>query len=120
MSRRYDDKDGIDAPFNQAWDAAIREDKIRQDAKCKAAGKCKRCGDAGFMLTAAQRVELHAKLLALLSGPINWTCSAEQSLLVPSSPPQLLGVAHNLVARLVAADQGLCVYCTDFVEGPAT
>jgi ribosomal protein S27AE len=120
MSRRYDDKDGIDAPFNQAWDAAIREDKVREDAKRKRALKCKRCGDASFMLTDKQRVELHAKLLALLSGPIDWTCPAEKSLLNPSSPPHVLGVAHNLSARLVAGDQGLCVYCTDYVEGPAT
>ena len=31
MPARYEDKDGLDAPFSKAWDAAIREDKIRQD-----------------------------------------------------------------------------------------
>lgn len=84
------------------------------------APKCKRCGDVGFMLTSKGRADLHGQLLALLSGPIDWTCPAEQSLLDPTSPPHLLGVAHNLAARLVAADQGLCVYCTDYIEGPAT
>jgi hypothetical protein len=118
MSRRYEDVDGIDARFDRAWDEALREDAQRRAQATTP--KCKRCGDAGFMLTAAQRTELHSKLLALLSGPIDWTCPAEQSLLNPSSPPHLLGVAHNLTARLVAADQGLCIYCTDFVEGPAT
>jgi hypothetical protein len=81
--------------------------------------KCKRCKCEGWMLTDEQRVEDHAKLLALVSGPIAWTCPAEQSLLNHASPPRVLAHAWHLAGRLVAADQGLCVVCTEFIEGPA-
>jgi len=117
MSRRYDN-DGIDGPIDKAWDAAIREDAERRAQAT--APKCKRCKCEGWMLTDAQRVEDHAKLLALVSGPIDWTCRAEQSLSNPLSPTSVLAHTWHLAGRLVAADQGLCVHCTEFVEGPAT
>jgi len=104
MSRRYEDDDGIDGPADTAWDEVLREDAARRTQAT--APTCKRCGDAGFMLTDKQRLELHARLLALLSGSIEW--------------PHLLSIAHNLAARLVAADQGLCVNCTAYIKGPAT
>jgi hypothetical protein len=117
---RYDDKDGIDAPFNLAWDAALHEDKLRADAKRNAARKCKHCRREHFMLTDRERVEDHAKLLALVTGHIAWACPSEQSLLNHASSPYVIGSVHHLIARLVAADQGLCVHCVDYIEGPAS
>jgi hypothetical protein len=80
--------------------------------------RCKRCGYDYAMLTPATRVEHHERLLALLSH-VNWMVPVTDYPLVEESPPYVIGFAQAYAARLVAADQGLCANCVEYLA-PST
>lgn len=105
---RYDDEDGIDAPADRAWQAAIREDAQQQPP-------CKRCGRPYYMTSAEDRARYDAQIFAALT---LWYRTSPLERGLDDNVCVKLARASVYAEFLVGADQGCCRQCSHEVIQP--